>query len=100
MPYIVKGIKVGKLKVLLLKEGIRLTTLHNQMKNQCEELGIKPATYPELSIFSYGEKSDAHISKYLKVLNALNALRTVNEVPYVLEDLVDVDEILKPKKTK
>jgi hypothetical protein len=100
MPYVVNGIKVGKLKIILLKEKIKLTQLHIEMIKQCESIGIKSATYPELSNFAYGDKPDTLISKYLKIINALNVLRKVKEEPYTLSDLVDVDEVLKPKNKK
>lgn len=98
MPVYIKGIKASKLRYIMGQERIGVTELYEKIKEQCKELGIKPMTQSAISIFSFGEKQDAKISTYLRILYGLNALRIKSPEPYKIEDIIDVDEILKPKK--
>jgi hypothetical protein len=97
MPYI-EGTYIGKLKILLKKEKLSINSLQEEMARQCSILGIKPITTQELSKIGFGDRPDRLVSTYLKVLNALNSLRRNGHPQYKLEDLIDYDEILKPKK--
>jgi hypothetical protein len=97
MPYI-GGTQVGKLKVLLKKERLSVKFLFEEMHKQCTALGIQSLSQQEISKMSFGDRPDRHISHYLKVLNALNALRRNGHEAYTLDDLIEPDEILKPKK--
>ena len=98
MPYI-KGKRVGKLKIILIREKLMIKDLHKEMKKQCEGLGIKAVPRNELSRMGYGDRPDRCVSTYLRVVNALNSLRRKPE-EYTLYDLIDTDEILKPKNNR
>jgi hypothetical protein len=95
MPYI-KGQFIGKLKIILKQETLRIKDLHDEMIKQCKIRGIKPTTRSELSKLSFGDKPDRLMATYLKILNALNAIRR-REAPYTIEELIEPEEILKPK---
>lgn len=96
MPYI-KGKFIGKLKIILAKEQLSIRALHNEMIRQCNVRGIKATTFSEISKLSYGDKPDRQTATYLKILYALNALRE-REAPYSIDDLIEPEEILKPKR--
>jgi hypothetical protein len=98
MPYYIKGIKASKLRLILIRERIGISKLHSEIQRQCNELGLKPVTQPSISVFSFGNKQDARMSTYLKILYALNSLRMIKPEPYTLNDIVDINEVLKPKK--
>ena len=97
MAYI-EGSQIGKLKILLKKERLSIKFLYEEMCKQCTALGIQALSQRELSRMGLGDRPDRHISHYLKVLNALNALRRNGHEAYTLNDLIEPDEILKPKK--
>lgn len=92
--------KVGKLKIILKKEKLIIRQLHDEMIIQCKALGIKPVTRSMLSSIGFGDNPDHKVSTYLKIVNALNSLRRIKkEKPYTVNDLIEPDEILKPKKS-
>ena len=98
MPFIC-GIKIGKLKIIMKKEGIIYRDLHQEMIKQCNPLGIKPVTRTELSKLGYGDKPDRRISTYIKILNSLNSLRR-REEKYTLDELIEQDEVIKSIQKK
>lgn len=91
--------KVGLIRIVMAREDISQKKLFFKMCEQCQAIGIKPVTRTELSKLSYGDVPDRQISTYVRILNALNALRR-RKKPYTIDEIIEPDEILRPRNKK